>query len=1343
MFTVKRIWFVTRFVVVLTLITEILGTSPVTSVRAATITVTNTSDSGAGSLRQAIADAVSGDTITFDPSLGSYSIINLFSSLVIDKDLIIDASSLTNPLSVDFRNSSNLQVLNSTVTISNLIFQRGYSSGNGGAIWSNGSLTLRNMTIKDSHANGNGGAIYTEGPLTLQNVALYGNESGQNGAGIFAETPGDEILIANTTISKNLAYADGGGLYLAGNSIAKLFNSTLFQNGGYVTNEIVSRNASELMLYNTIVSCSSNGNCTDLYEPPQMFNSVLAFPGENYGLESLADNGGPTKTVAILPSSPLVDAGDNSICANQLVNNVDQRGVIRPFGSNCDIGAYELQYFTISGNVGVGGAVLKYRYGLFTMADDNGNYSIKVLPGWSGTVIPVKQGYSFSPAKKDYMDVRNDQTGQNYTAIANTYTPSGNSGDTWRVSVTSNGIQADDDSYNPVISANGRYVAYWSFAWNLVPGNGATDIVVHDNQTGETYPASVDSDGFPLSENSHNPSISADGRYIAFTSIINGSLPVVFIYDRDTRTAKSEARGTYASISADGRYLAYLYYDNPGQIFIQNLWTQDDTQVSVSTTGGDANGYSSSPSVSSDGRYIAFQSDASDLVGDDTNGVTDIFIRDVQDNITTRVSIDSAGTQANSDSFHPSISGDGRYVTFYSSATNLVVNDMNEVEDVFVHDLETGITTRISVNSNGVEGNGVSDIAHITSNGRYIAFRSSATNLIDGDTNDSADIFLYNRDTGDIRRVSTDSNGAQANGDSSSLYSGGFGISEDGKYLAFSSDATNLVNGDTNGYSDIFVRGLPAKVHHVKWNATGLNDGSSWTDAYTDLQAALSTASSGDEIWVAAGTYKPTSSTDRTNSFALKNGVAIYGGFAGTETLRTQRNPATNVTILSGEIGAAGIADNSYHVVIGSGTNSTAVLDGFTITAGYADDLDIDHGGGGGMFISNGNPALTNLIFSANTALHGGGLFNDNSSPTLAHVTFDSNTSSYSDGGGMYNYMSSPTLTDMIFSNNSAAWAGGGMINDGAASPSVTNVTFINNSAKFGGAISNFDGGSPTLTNVTFDSNTANNNGGGMYNSNGNPTLTNVTFSNNSASLGGGMYNFYTSPTLTNVIIANSASGGDCVNNLSTLNAASANNLIEDAANACGLTNSVSGNIIGSDPLLGTLGDYGGSTQTLPLLPGSLAINAGTDSVSICDSNASDNFDQRGVTRPQGSHCDIGAYEYETSSFAPTASQWTGAFSYNAGWRVDQHPRMLADVNGDGKADAVGFGYAGVYVALANAAGTAFAPTASLWTGAFSYNAGWRVDQHPRLLADVNGDGKADAVGFGYAGVYVALAHAS
>src|SRR5439155_1438899 len=114
------------------------------------------------------------------------------------------------------------------------------------------------------------------------------------------------------------------------------------------------------------------------------------------------------------------------------------------------------------------------------------------------------------------------------------------------------------------------------------------------------------------------------------------------------------------------------------------------------------------------------------------------------------------------------------------------------------------------------------------------------------------------------------------------------------------------------------------------------------------------------------------------------------------------------------------------------------------------------------------------------------------------------------------------------------------------------------------------------------------------------------------------------------------------------------------------------------------------------------------------------------------------SYTIAPHCFAGTSSLWSNAFSYNAGWRVDQHPRMLADVNGDGNRDAVRFGYAGVYVDIATTAAHCFAPTCTLWTNAFSYNAGWRVDQHPRMLADVNGDGKADAVGFGYAGVYVA-----
>src|SRR5258706_9775856 len=176
-------------------------------------------------------------------------------------------------------------------------------------------------------------------------------------------------------------------------------------------------------------------------------------------------------------------------------------------------------------------------------------------------------------------------------------------------------------------------------------------------------------------------------------------------------------------------------------------------------------------------------------------------------------------------------------------------------------------------------------------------------------------------------------------------------------------------------------------VIYVRSNASGANNGISWIDAYTDLQSALASAVSGDEIWVAAGMYKPTAGIDRTATFTLKNGVVIYGGFAGTETLLTQRNPAGNATILSGDIGTLNNAsDNSYHVITGSSTDSTAILDGFTITAGNA------NGGNG----------------TADPENNGAGIYNNFGSPTLINITISGNTASQS-RGGIYNYHSSPS----------------------------------------------------------------------------------------------------------------------------------------------------------------------------------------------------------------------------------------------------------------------------------------------------------------------------------------------
>jgi len=310
-----------------------------------------------------------------------------------------------------------------------------------------------------------------------------------------------------------------------------------------------------------------------------------------------------------------------------------------------------------------------------------------------------------------------------------------------------------------------------------------------------------------------------------------------------------------------------------------------------------------------------------------------------------------------------------------------------------------------------------------------------------------------------------------------------------------------------------------AGVIHVKADATGAKNGHSWADAYTDLQAALAAAEWGDEIWVAQGTYKPTSGTDRTVSFLLVAGAGLYGGFAGAETDRGQRNWTANATILSGDIGTSGSAtDNSYHVVIGA---HLAVLDGFTITGGNANGSGFREGGG--MYNKDCSPTVTNCTFS-NTAW-GGGMYNIDSSPDVTNCTFSGNTSG--SGGGMWNDGggSSPTVTNCTFSGNTAHDSGGGMYNSNS-SPTVTNCTFSGNTASgiYGGGGLYNSGGSPTVANCLFSGNTAQGsgsyygNGGGMYNS-GSSTVTNCTFSGNTASGGGGgMYNSGSSPAVTNCI---------------------------------------------------------------------------------------------------------------------------------------------------------------------------------------------------------------------------------
>jgi Tol biopolymer transport system component len=221
----------------------------------------------------------------------------------------------------------------------------------------------------------------------------------------------------------------------------------------------------------------------------------------------------------------------------------------------------------------------------------------------------------------------------------------------------------------------------------------------------------------------------------------------------------------------------------------------------------EVNGDSMSASISDDGERVAFYSYATDLIPGDTNGAEDVFVKFRVDQgmpvgiagPVVRVSVASDGTEADGDSYDPMISGNGEFVVFRSRATNLISGDTNGVWDIFVHELASGQTERVSVASDGSEADGSSFSPQISDDGRFVVFRSNATNLVAGDTNQRFDIFVHDRTSGQTARVNLPAGGGEADNHSYEP-----ALSGDGGWIVFESDATNLVLDDTNRARDIF-----------------------------------------------------------------------------------------------------------------------------------------------------------------------------------------------------------------------------------------------------------------------------------------------------------------------------------------------------------------------------------------------------------------------------------------------------------------------------------------------------------------------------------------------------------
>ena len=345
-----------------------------------------------------------------------------------------------------------------------------------------------------------------------------------------------------------------------------------------------------------------------------------------------------------------------------------------------------------------------------------------------------------------------------------------------RVSVAANGSQANDSSFigsTAAVSADGRYVVFTSSATNLVADdtNGVSDAFVRDTVNGTTERASVSSAGAEADGETLSASISADGRYVAFSS----------------RAGNLVAGDT----------------NDWSDVFVRDRVAGTTRRVSVSTLGVQSTApagefdYNLTGAISSDGRFVVFSSLGAGMVPGDANGFEDVFVHDLTTGTTELIG--SAG--ANGPSGYAAISAEGRFVTFASDATNLAAGDTNDTTDVFLEDRSTGVLERITVSAGGAQADGT--VSSVSADGRYVAFQSGASTLVPDDTNSDFDVFVRDRATGTTTRASVSSSGAQGEGGSIEPV-----ISTDGRYVAFTSNAPNLVANDSNGQPDIFVRDL-------------------------------------------------------------------------------------------------------------------------------------------------------------------------------------------------------------------------------------------------------------------------------------------------------------------------------------------------------------------------------------------------------------------------------------------------------------------------------------------------------------------------------------------------------
>ncbi len=1053
-----------------------------------------------------------------------------------------------------------------------------FSQADGGGITNNGSsLTISNCIIANNMANAYAGGMCNMASSPTVRGCIFSNNSGDIG-GAMSNASSSSPVISSSTLSANTAISDAGGIYYANNS------------GGSITNTILSGNTGGLLNYQNIlkdgplVPLSVSNSVVGDYSPAATNNytasNILSGdplvaannPAGADGRLGTADDG-----LRIGCSSQARDAGTGSTPTTDILGN--------PRVGNIDIGAYEFQGTTCPTQMYVNGS----------RADNSGT------------------GTSWATAKKDIQAAVNEVTADGEVWVkSGTYLPT--------LDPNGNATPADarDKTFYLTTKDVKLYGGFNGTETQLSARNPVTNVTTMSgdldgiNGTSDAYHVFITKarttacvvDGFTITSGWANGSGTTSFSGTTFDRSRAGGM---YNNNGSLTIANCTFSNNTAGTLGGGMYNTTANPNISACTFINNTASQN---------GGGIFNDNSSPSISSS----TFSTNIATISGGGLYNLNSVSLAISSCTFNGNTAYGNGGGMLNENS-SPSITNCTFSINAASTGGGGLYN-LNSSSPVIITCIFSGNTSGSNgggirnLNSNPVISSSTfsSNTASISGGGIYSDNNSggSITNTIvsgsTGGPNNRQNIY---KDAGSILTVSNSvigdySSTATNNYTATNILSGDpfvaannpagadgrLGTADDGLRISCSSQARDAGTGtmpanDILGNSRVGALDIGAYEYQGTTCPTQMyvngnrpdnsGTGTSWATAKKDIQAAINEVAAGGAVWVGSGTYlptldpngsaTPTDARDKTFYLTTKD-VRVYGGFAGTESLLSQRNISTNLTILSGDLdGVNGTAD-AYHVVVTGGRTIACWVDGFTITGGRANGSGtvsfsgnaFERAKAGGMYNLNSSPSINNCSVSSNTAFsNGGGIYDQGGSPIVSGSTFSNNTAG--SGGGIYNATSNPTMSGCTFINNTAIQNGGGLLNDNS-SPQISSCTFSSNLANtsggalhnlysnssisnctfntnmatvYGGGIYN-EGGNPVISSCTFTSNTTSARGGGLYNLNSNPSISSSTFSTNTAAVfGGGMYNEGGNPVLTSCAFgSNSATqnGGGMYNSL-------------------------------------------------------------------------------------------------------------------------------------------------------------------------------------------------------------------